>query len=425
MLLTALTLLLFKDVSKSSAILAGDNSKQAFFEKLNLLLLVKASQSSNHRLSDLSYSKSRLEIVQDSISSVLELRTIPPNVDLGIMAYGHKIDRTDFSRSCSPDNVELVVPMQPVSPNINLENFLTITGLGEVPAAVALEEASKVFTQISPEVLNVILLIADSSDTCNQNPEETARELADSKKITIHTIGFMADVKVSNELQAIANQASGNYIFISPYIDDNEVATAELTEAISILFEDLLSQIAIQTQPIDTTTPTDVASPAPISTETPKPTSTLTKQPTQPALATISPAPVPAEDQPSSPTRNFGTILGLALVFMSVLAFGLWLRRSKPAKSIKVQTIKFRNSITPEERLEEFRKDLYQAYNSTGASVYIPLKLLEEKLSGKYSQKQFDELLTQAKQQYPKNIWIDRDREPPQIFINTVRRWLK
>jgi hypothetical protein len=424
--LIALALLFFKDSSISSAFLGGDNFKQTFPEKLNLLILVKASQSSNHQLSDLSYSKTKLEIIQDSILLVLKEHSLPPNVNLGIMAYGHIIDRTVVLNSCSPDNVELVVPTQPASPNINLEKFLTISGLGEVPTAVALEEAGKLFTQTSPEILNVILLIADGSDTCGQDPEEKARELANSKNIVIYTIGFMADTKASKELKNIADQASGTFYFISPYIGKNEVAKDELTRALSSAFDKLLTQISIPTQtntPVSTVevsltpTPSDVSATAPI----PFPTEATTQVIPENTL----PGPISTEEPPFSPIRTFGLFFMAAILFLGILGFGFWIWKSQKTAKVLGQTTAAESTITVDERLEQFRKDLYKAYATIEAkkhyTKYIELALVKAKLSSIYNGEQFDELLTKARRKYPDKIWIDRDRGQP-VFIKIVQK---
>jgi hypothetical protein len=420
----ALIFLLTSSVSTTSALPGDDNLKQALPERLNLLILVKASQSSNHKLSDLSYSKTRLEIIQETIPLVLAQHHLPTSVNLGIMAYGHRIDRTDILASCSSDNVELVVPIQPASPNINLERFLTISGLGEVPAAAALEEAGRVFTQTSPEVLNVILLIADGSDTCGQDPVVKARELAESKNIVIYTIGFMADTKADKELSDIANQASGGYSFISPYIDKNEVAQAELTGAISSVFKDLLAQIPVPTQ-TNTPTQTAVATLTPTSTDTPKPTSTWTETPTQILPAPTLLGPIPTQQPPSLPIGPVGLIFLAAIIIFGTLGLGFRFWKSRTTSEITTEPSATESTITDVERLEQFRKDLFKAYDSIEAKKhypkYIPLESVKGELSGKYAQEQFDELLAQARRKYPDNIWIDRDSKNLPVYIKIKR----
>ncbi len=95
----------------------------------------------------------------------------------------------------------MVVPFQLASDRKDFTRFNEIQGSGYSPTLLALEEAGKLFPPASDEVLNVILLIADGADTCDQNPVAKAKELADSKNIFIHTIGFMADTKGSKELE--------------------------------------------------------------------------------------------------------------------------------------------------------------------------------------------------------------------------------
>ncbi len=422
--LIALTLLFFKDASKSSAFLGGDNFKQTTPEKLNLLILIRASHSSSYSyLSDLSYSKNKLKIIQDAIPLALEQRPLPPNVNFGIMAYGHVIDRTDHYGSCSPGNVELVSPFQIGSQNINLDKFLSITGLGEAPTAVALEEAGKVFTDTSSDALNVILLIADGSDTCNQSPEEKARELAKSKNIVIYTIGFMADVKANDVLRGISSQASGEFLFISPFIDDNEVAIDELTSAISSVFDDLLARIYM---PVQTATPIplDVATLSPTSADTQIPTSTPTEIPPQPTPETISTVSIPDEKPPFSPIGLFFVAI---VVFLGILGFGFWVWKSQKTTKVLGQTPVTESIIAVDESLEKFKEDLFEAYASIEAKKHYPkfidLELVKIRLSSKYTHEQFDNLLARARSKYPNEIWIDKDnKEQPQTFIKIIQK---
>jgi hypothetical protein len=373
----------------------------------------------------LNYAKSKLEIIQDSIPSVLEQYTFQSNVEIGIMAYGHLIDKAEYPATCTTNNVELVVPLQPAAENPNLENFISITGRGEVPATVALEEAGKVFTQLSPEILNVILLIAEGSDTCAQDPVEIARKLAANKNITIYTIGFMADTKTDIELKEIANQASGKNWFISPYTTDNDLATAELTRVLSLVFDDLLANIS-DPIPTNTVTPSETASFTLTSIVTSTTATTTTEIPTstQPAIETSTP--IPTEPPPSLPIGNYGILLGVLVIIVVVgLAFGLLFRKSRKTTKPSTETPATEITITADERLEQFTQDLFDAYASIEAKKhypkYIPLEAVKEEISSKYPPDKFEELLKQARRKYPNNIWIDRDTKHDQIFIKINR----
>jgi hypothetical protein len=422
-LLIALTLLLLNDVSKSSAFLGGDNLQQTPYEKLNLLILVKASQSSNWILDENLLAKTRLQIIQDSISSFLEQHSLPSNVNLGIMAYGHLIDRTDISLSCSVNNVELVVPFQPASSDIDLENFLAIIGRGYVPAAVALEEAGKQFPPPSPDVLNVILLIADGSDTCNGAPEEVARELADSKNIVIHTIGFMADGIANKELKVIADLTSGTFQSTSPYTGDNQLAKSGLTSALSTVFDDLLTQISIPTQS-NTLSLTVVSTSTPTFTNTPKPTNTLTETPTQLLPAPTLTGSIPTEEPPLFPIGTSG-IFFISVFFLAILGIGVWFWRSRIYPEVIAKPIEKVSIAKPDEILEKFKKDLFEAYDSVEAKKhypkFIPLESVKKELSSKYPQEQLDNLLTRIRRKYPDNVWIDRDDKTQPVYIKIVR----
>jgi hypothetical protein len=342
------------------------------------------------------------------------------------MAYGHLIDKKDLSLSCSVGNVELVVPFQPASPNINLEKFLTITGRGYVPGAVALEEAGKLFPPDSPEVLNVVLLIADGSDTCAQDPLEVAGELSDSKSIIIHTIGFMADGAANKELKAIADRTSGTFQFTSPYTGDNQIAKDGLTGALSNVFDILLAQISIPTQ-TNTPTLTTEATLTPTFAETTE-IHTLAPPPTEtpsPVLpANTLPGTVPAEKPPASPLGTFGIFpaLVILLVVVAIFALGFWSRR--PRKQPIPKPVAPESTTKPDETLEKFKSDLFKAYDLIEAKKhypkFIPLESVKKELSSKYPQEQLDDLITRTRRKYPDNVWIDRDDKNQPVYIKIV-----
>jgi hypothetical protein len=59
--------------------------------------------------------------------------------------------------------------------------------------------------------------------------------------------------------------------------------------------------------------------------------------------------------------------------------------------------------------LKTFIEELIKVYGPIGGSAYISLETLKEKLSDKYSENEFDELLIIAREKYPDKIWIDKE----------------
>ena len=90
----------------------------------------------------------------------------------------------------------------------------------------------------------------------------------------------------------------------------------------------------------------------------------------------------------------------LATIVVVVLVVGILFWRSRRASKIIYKPAgEPELTITAAERLEQFRKDLFEAYASIEAKKhypkYIPLEQVKVELSSKYSQEQFDMFLAQ------------------------------
>jgi hypothetical protein len=162
-----------------------------------------------------------------------------------------------------------------------------------------------------------------------------------------------------------------------------------------------------------TFTPTNTPESSETVTITPKATDTksslaTTESPTQ-KISELTPEPTLTVETPSTSIGTIGILLVSAIIILGALAFGFWYWRSRTTTKIVDQTIEAESLAKTDDRLENFWNDLREAYASTGTKKYIPLEFLKEKLSGKYAQEQFDELLIQARRRYPNKIWIDKD----------------
>jgi hypothetical protein len=283
--------------------------------------------------------------------------------------------------------------------------------MGESPITLALEEAGKVFPEPSDDTLNVILLIADDIDTCNSTPADEAKTLSENQNIVIYTISFLGG---ANDLEPIAQNASGKNFNVPGFLNTNKRASEELNKAIKSAFDDILSRVSTPVLPTytltNTPTPTSTTTPTPSDTATPTPTGT----PTRTIPGSNSPEPIPTEEPPS-PVSPIG-ILVFVMIVVVVLVFGFWFWKSRTTTKGADKLPEPENTILMDEDdiLKKFRDDLYKAYSpigdtSPGTKKYMPLILLKEKLANKYTPEQFDELLIQARRKYPNKIWIDKN----------------
>jgi len=123
-----------------------------------------------------------------------------------------------------------------------------------------------------------------------------------------------------------------------------------------------------------------------------------------------------------TPTRIW---ISIVIIFLGIFIIGLWFWRLRSTAQVADKITEPNHKITSDERLEQFKNDLFNAYDSTEGKThytkYIPLDLIKEELSSKYSQEQFNGLLAQVRRKFPKRIWIDRDSSDQPVFIKIVR----
>jgi hypothetical protein len=79
---------------------------------------------------------------------------------------------------------------------------------GFTPIALSLQQGVTDFAADAKE--RVIVLVSDGKETCQGDPVVAARTLA-TRKITVHTIGFVVDTAARGQLQNIARITGGTY----------------------------------------------------------------------------------------------------------------------------------------------------------------------------------------------------------------------
>ncbi len=458
-MVSLLAIVLAGNVSFSEALPASKyNSYQTTPDHLNLIILVKASKASNDPINMLEGNpKTKLQVIQDAIESVFATYSFPPNVSVGIMAYGHKLVR-DFDKSCKADNFEEIISVQPFSRSFDLLPFMSISGIGDAPTTVALAEAAERFPKDSPNDLNAILLIADGTDSCGQNPDEEAKILAERQHISIYTIGLSTNNNTDAELSAIADQANGTYQQVPNFLSASQRATDELSGLIINDLDNLLSRISTPVTTLPPTSTGTIPSTTPIST-TLEVTETLSP-PTETVLLVPTSSSTPTNGQIPNFAILVISILGISIV--SVFGFVMWrsqrlknaiigkirptrdtgkiLTLNKEIETLQSQRDELKTHLeelqntkssgenkyaktdqlpriingTPkvtflDEKLSNFMQDVYKTYSSLGEGGYIQLELLRKHLSNKSFQNEFNDLLTRVRREYPSKVWIDKD----------------
>ena len=221
---------------------------------------------------------------------IARLRSFPPEVHIGLRAYGHRMDwEGQEAESCQ--DIELVAPVE----TGQLERITTwledYPARGMTPLAESIRQAVGDFV-IDPQRVNAIVLISDGMETCEGDPCAVVADLKlQGINFKLHVIGLHVDAQTREQLACIAQAGEGQY---------HDVGNAkELNEALAAIEKQVAGEQAQMGGPSDTPTPPPTVAPSPTVTPVP-PTPTLSPVPPTPTVT-----PTPTDETVGYEIANF------------------------------------------------------------------------------------------------------------------------
>ncbi|MCP5083258.1 MAG: VWA domain-containing protein [Alphaproteobacteria bacterium] len=159
----------------------------------NVVFVVDGSGS----MSDPFEKRPKLEIAKEALSSLV--RGLPDQgINAGLVVY---------SGGCESSSA--TVPLARVNKQSLLSGIGAIVAGGKTPIASSLRLAETELRDVPGE--KAVILLTDGAETCNGDPQRTAREL-NQKGITVHVIGFdIPKVGAARDLQTLAKLGGGSY----------------------------------------------------------------------------------------------------------------------------------------------------------------------------------------------------------------------
>lgn len=134
------------------------------------------------------------------------LAEVPPNVDVGLIAYGHR-----RKGDCADIETLAGIGTSPANIEAKLQN---ITPRGKTPITAALQRGAELLSGKGEE--STVVLVSDGIETCSTDPCALAARLAEQGvKLTIHTVGFGVRDDAAAQLQCIADAGGGHYYHAS------------------------------------------------------------------------------------------------------------------------------------------------------------------------------------------------------------------
>lgn len=146
--------------------------------------------------------RSKIEIAREAMTGVLG--TLPGDLELGLIAYGHR-----EKGNCA--DIELVVPPAPGTAQAIKAATDNITPRGKTPLSAAVRQAAD--TLKFTEDKATVVLVTDGIETCNADPCALGNELAAlGVNFTAHVIGFGLSEEEGRQVACLAENTGGLYI---------------------------------------------------------------------------------------------------------------------------------------------------------------------------------------------------------------------
>lgn len=144
----------------------------------------------------------KIEIARETIGKLLQ--NLPPDLELGLMAYGHRI-----KGDCG--DIELLIPPGKVNRETFLERVNSIIPVGKTPLTDAVEAAAN-FLKYEENPANVIL-VSDGLETCDRDPCVLADKLA-ARGIAFraHIVAFDLTNKEANTFRCLSDKTGGQFL---------------------------------------------------------------------------------------------------------------------------------------------------------------------------------------------------------------------
>src|SRR4051812_14646648 len=164
----------------------------------NVMLIVDASGSMKKAVDG----ESRMTAAKRVLAETLA--TIPPDVRLGLLAYGHR-----KAKDCK--DIELVSPIGAEDAGTIAGRIQDLAPKGETPIAASLEMAAKSFLAFKGQE-NSIVLVTDGIEECKGDPCAAAAAIkAAGLDLKVNVVGFTLKPEQRKLIECVATETGGTY----------------------------------------------------------------------------------------------------------------------------------------------------------------------------------------------------------------------
>ncbi len=199
-----------------------------------ILFILDASNSMNARWG----AQTRIDAAKELLAKTVDGLHDVPNLEIGLRVYGHQSPITATFQDCNDTKLE--VPFAPDNFTSVKNRVKSIQAKGTTPIARSLEAAAGDFPDNTSR--NVIILITDGLEACDNDPCVIAKKLKDKGvNITPFVIGLGMDLSYLDKFKCIGNYEDAETREAFERVLQNVVQKALLNTTVQINLNDIAS----------------------------------------------------------------------------------------------------------------------------------------------------------------------------------------
>ena len=140
---------------------------------------------------------------------------LPRNVEVGLIAFGHRGDNSQKGKARSCAAVETVYPLGKSNADQTSRALGRFDATGWTPLADAIRTAGRSFRPSDVPGAQVVYVVSDGEETCGGDPVAAARLLHEGDvQAVINVIGFDLAARDRAQLEAVAKAGGGEFVAV-------------------------------------------------------------------------------------------------------------------------------------------------------------------------------------------------------------------
>lgn len=188
-------------------------------KKRNVVMIIDASGSMNAKLGG----KSKMDIAKESAAKLID--KMGSDVNLSVVAYGHKGGNTQAQKTTSCNGIEEIYYFGPIDGSVAKSKINALPAVGWTPIEKSIVKAKEILAKY-PGGDNGILLISDGEETCGGDPVARAKEVC-AANMRVDVIGFNVSGVAETQLKNVSIGGCGAYASVDSADDFNVVINGE------------------------------------------------------------------------------------------------------------------------------------------------------------------------------------------------------